>query len=279
MRGLWEITALSRDEQYIDHFRYWQQRSYEALTANLASDVWTLTPSMKNELIMRGVQKEKITIFPNCAEIKNKPKNLKSSILRSKFGIQKDDFVIGYIGSWVQYEGLELLVDACLEIISKSKNVKVLLVGANEPDANENSVQPHETVSRVYCKIKSCSDSNAFILPGRVAHEDVLDYYDLISLCVYPRISQPVTELVSPIKPLEAMSLKKAVLLSSVGGMKEIANNGKAARVFEAGSKESLIEAVEHFLKRPNDLQKYGQNAYEFVKQHRLWANNLPTLK
>src|SRR5262249_13230769 len=56
----------------------------------------------------------------------------------------------------------------------------------------------------------------------RVRHEEIPRYYDLADVSVFPRVSVRLTELVTPLKPLEAMAQERIVVASSVGGHREL---------------------------------------------------------
>jgi glycosyltransferase involved in cell wall biosynthesis len=109
------------------------------------------------------------------------------------------------------------------------------------------------------------------ILPGRVPFEDVQRYYSLIDIAVFPRKPLPVTEMVSPMKPFEAMAMEKAIIVSSVGALEEVVIDGETGVIFEKGNIDSLVEALARTVNDPELCARLGKNAREWVVANRTW--------
>src|SRR5690606_15938434 len=116
--------------------------------------------------------------------------------------------------------------------------LRLLLVGGG----------PQETVIRN--TIRDLKLTEAVILTGRVPHDTVQDYYNLVDIFVYPRLAMRLTDLVTPLKPLEAMAQGRLVVASDVGGHKELIRDGKTGVLFAAGEAKALAEAVNNLLSR-----------------------------
>jgi len=86
-----------------------------------------------------------------------------------------------------------------------------------------------------------------------VSADQVASYYALMDVVVVPRRPLPVCELVSPMKPLEAMAHGKPVLMSSVAPLAELTSLGPALRCFEKGSVEGLTAALADLLSRKSE--------------------------
>ena len=108
---------------------------------------------------------------------------------------------------------------------------------------------------------------------GRVPHDQVENYYSLIDIAVFPRKPLPVCELVSPLKPFEAMAMSKAIVVSSVKALEEITEQSKAAYVFEKGSPESLASLLSRLLSANKEWAEIGQRAREWVCKERSWGS------
>ena len=100
--------------------------------------------------------------------------------------------VIGYIGTFVQYEGLEDLAKACALLRARGETFRLMIVGSENSEGA--GMGPIET------EIFRIAEDGGFlhwlIMPGRVPHEEVAEYYSLIDIAPFPRKPQPVTEMV-----------------------------------------------------------------------------------
>jgi PEP-CTERM/exosortase A-associated glycosyltransferase len=209
---------------------------------------------------MIGVPKEKLTIIPNAVNYKLFDESLEPDInLREQLGLDGKK-VLGFIGSFYAYEGLTVLLKSLPLILEKQPEMLLLLVGGG-PD--ENNLR--RLVSDLGLKSK-------VIFTGRVPHEQVPNYYDLVDVLVYPRISMRLTELVTPLKPLEAMARGRLVLASDVGGHRELIKDKETGFLFSAGDPESLAETVEVLFKNQESWPVVCQTARKFVEEERNWT-------
>ncbi len=143
--------------------------------------------------------------------------------LLAQLGLTVDDFVLGFIGSFYGYEGLDTLLDAVPAILAVDRNARVLLVGGGLEE------------DRLRAQARRLGIDDKVIFAGRVPHDDVARYYSLIDLLVYPRKSIRLTETVTPLKPLEAMSQGKLLIASDVGGHRELIEDGATGYLFTPG--------------------------------------------
>ena len=97
-------------------------------------------------------------------------------------------------------------------------------------------------------------------------------YYRLLDICVYPRLPMRLTELVTPLKPLEAMAQGRLVVASDVGGHRELIEHGKTGMLFRAGDGEALAQAVLALLLAPADWPALRRQARAFVDTQRSWG-------
>ena len=112
--------------------------------------------------------------------------------------------MLGFLGSFYAYEGLDLLIKALVQIRQTLPDTCLLLVGGGPQQ---------QALQQLVQQLKL---EEAVIMPGRVPHQEVMKYYSLVDLLVYPRKAMRLTELVTPLKPLEAMAMGKALVLSDV---------------------------------------------------------------
>ncbi len=268
VRGLWEITRLSRDAEFESKPAFKIQMLLEAACCKQADYVFTLTTPMKEELINRGVDSDKIEIIPNSCDPCRFIPTKKDIGLASKIGIPLNIPVIGYIGTFVDYEGLEDLAKACGLLKAQGQEFRLLLVG-NENASGQDRGPITLEIERI---AKECNFIDWLIMPGRVPHEDVESYYSLVDIAVFPRKPLPVCEMVSPMKPLEALAVEKAVLISSVRALAEMIQDGKTGLVFEKGNVFDLAEKLKLLMNDSSLRELLGKAGREWVKSHRTWT-------
>ncbi|MGE6474986.1 glycosyltransferase family 4 protein [Psychrobacter sp. NPDC078631] len=275
VRGLWEITRVSREPEFEKKPAYTVQVLLETLAAKHATHVFTLTNPMINELVRRGVEKEAISLVPNSCSPDNFIPKERDMELVKKLNIPDDVPVIGYIGTFVQYEGLDDLAEACAILKFKGVPFRLLLVG------NENA--SGQDVGPITAKISEIATTYGFndwlIMPGRIPFEEVESYYSLIDIAPFPRKSQPVCELVSPMKPLEALAMKKAVLVSSVQALKEMVIENKTGLVFEKGNVSDLADKLQLLMNDKSLRKTLGENGRAWVEVERNWVKTTTVIK
>ncbi|WP_367104939.1 glycosyltransferase family 4 protein [uncultured Psychrobacter sp.] len=275
VRGLWEITRVSREPEFEKKPAYTVQVLLETLAAKYATHVFTLTNPMINELIRRGVEEDNISLVPNSCSPESLIPQERDMELVEKLNIPSDVPVIGYIGTFVQYEGLDDLAEACAILKLKGVPFRLLLVG------NENA--SGQEVGPITAKISELATTYGFndwlIMPGRIPFEEVESYYSLIDIAPFPRKPQPVCELVSPMKPLEALAMKKAVLVSSVQALKEMVVEQKTGLVFEKGNINDLADKLQFLIDNEGLRQTLGDNGRDWVEAERNWIRTTETIK
>ena len=243
------------------------QRFLEAEVCRNADQVFTLTEGLRKELVHRGVPRKKIALFPNACRFEEFTPRKKSIELLKKLNIPQDIPVIGYIGSFVQYEGLDDLANACGLLKKQNINFRLLIVGNENVSAN--------TLGPIAAKILEIAEEYDFkewlIMPGRVPHEEVADYYSLVDIAPFPRKPQPVCEMVSPMKPFEAMAMEKAVVVSSVQALIEIVKSDETGLVFEKGSIESLSDTLKRLIQDAKLREALGKRARRYIETERTW--------
>lgn len=275
VRGFWEVTRLSREPEYKKTSNYHLMVLYEALTARHADHVFTLTEPMCEELVERGVEENKITLLPNsCDPSRFTPRSRDEGLAKS-LGIPNKVPVIGYIGSFVVYEGLELLAAACGMLKRKGIEFRLLIVGNENTSGNDRGPITKE----IQDTAEEMGFSDWLIMPGRVPHEEVESYYSLIDIAPFPRKPWPVCEMVSPMKPLEALAMEKAVVVSSVRALVEMVKEDETGLVFNKGSVESLAEQLARLIDDPELRLRLGKSGREWVESERTWNSTTSIAK
>lgn len=264
VRGLWELTRLSRQREFGESIFFNIQKIFETEICKRADHVLTLTHGLKRELVTRGVEEGKISIAPNaCNPEMFKPGHKKPDATNVP-DIPANVPVIGYIGTFVDYEGLDLLVEACILLKKRGRKFRLMLLGNN---LSENP----EIAMGIKSLARDGGLADWLVMLGKVPFEKVPQYYALVDICAFPRRAVPVCEIVSPLKPMEAMSMARAIVVSSVGALAEMVCDGETGLVFEKENVRDLAAKLEYLLDNPAICQSLGQSARKFVIQERSW--------
>ncbi|WP_282040876.1 glycosyltransferase [Halomonas alimentaria] len=269
VRGFWEVSKASREPDYHGSVGYNVQEAMEAFVANSADHVFTLTKAMKAELVGRGVEESRITLLPNCCDTSRFYPMPAEAELKKELGIHSDTAVIGYIGTFVQYEGLDDLAEACSILHERGLDFVLLLVGSE--DTSGSGLGP--IAQKVMSVAKEGGFSDRLIMPGRVPHQEVERYYSIVDIAPFPRKPLPVCEMVSPMKPLEAMSLEKPVIVSSVSALSEMVIDQHNGLVFDKGNILDLADKLEVLLNDPRRRGEMGRNGREWACAERDWKS------
>lgn len=274
VRGFWEITRLSRDPEIEQTFNYQLQRAFEILVARNSDLVFTLTQPMHEELVARGVAENRVHLVPNsCDPARFTPRPYHHA-LATVLGLPQGVPVIGYVGSFAPYEGLEDLALACGELRKQGYVFRLLLVGGETGSSSEKGPVTLE-IERI---AEESGLADWLIMTGRVPHDLVEAHYSLIDIAPFPRRSQPVTEMVSPLKPLEALAMGKAVMVSSLRALNEMIEHEKTGLIFEKGNIEALWQMLGRLLRDPCLRQRLGAAGRDWVVENRTWTRTAETI-
>jgi glycosyltransferase involved in cell wall biosynthesis len=259
IRGFWHLTQSTKREGYedSDHFRLTERLEIE--TAKQSDYVFTITNALKEILVENGVDEHKISVLPNAVELEKFHVLNKNKKLEKELGFQ-NKIVIGYIGSFVNYEGLDLLLEACSLLYKKlGDQFRLLLVGDGA------MMSPLRKIAQ-FLQIE-----DIIKFTGRIDHDDVQDYYSLIDIAPLPRKGHKVCELVSPLKPFEAMASGKVVITSSVKALAEIIEHGHTGLIFEKDNSMDLAEKLESVISNSELRRTLGANARDWVVENHSW--------
>ncbi|MGV8989866.1 MAG: TIGR04063 family PEP-CTERM/XrtA system glycosyltransferase [Thiobacillus sp.] len=260
IRAFWEDAAVDHGSTQEGSLRYRLTRALETWAVKKADAVTVICEGLRKDLIARGIESSKITVIPNAVDVEQfsvggKP----DDELKMKLGLGGSR-VLGFIGSFYAYEGLDLLITALPVILKNMPDVKVLLVGGGPQDRDlKQQVMALDLKDRV-------------VFTGRVPHDEVNRYYDLVDVLVYPRHPMRLTELVTPLKPLEAMAQGRLMVASDVGGHKELIQDGKTGVLFHAGNSGDLASKVVSLLKDTKGWDGMKKNGRQFVETERNWV-------
>lgn len=263
IRAFWEDAAVGNGTGREGSARYRLVRALETRAVKQADAVAVICAGLKNDLVARGIDPGKIIISPNGVDMEmfGTPA-APDPVLRTQLGLN-DAEVIGFIGSFYDYEGLDDLIAAMPLLVARRPKAKLLLVGGG----------PREEALRAQALASPAAHSIHFV--GRVPHQEVERYYSLIDILAYPRKAMRLTELVTPLKPLEAMAQGRLVAASSVGGHKELIEDGVTGTLFEPDNPASIADALGDLLGSRAIWEERRATARVFVEKERNWASNI----
>ena len=260
IRAFWEDAAVDHGSTKEDSLRYKLTRALETWAVKKADAVTVICEGLRKDLIARGIAPGKITVIPNAVDIEQFSVGGKPDTeLKMKLGLSGSR-VLGFIGSFYAYEGLDLLIAALPAILKQMPDVKVLLVGGGPQDRDLKQ------------QVMALGLKDRVVFTGRVPHDEVNRYYDLIDVLVYPRHPMRLTNLVTPLKPLEAMAQGRLMVASDVGGHKELIQDGKTGVLFHAGDVGDLTGKVVALLQDEPGWDSMKKNGRQFVEAERNWA-------
>ncbi len=263
IRAFWEDAAVGNGTGTEGSAKYRLTRALENHVVAKADAVAVICEGLRRDLVGRGVSPDKITVSPNGVDLElfgNPPP--RDEALAKEIGINGCD-VIGYIGSFYDYEGLDDLIAAMAHMSGSAKDTHLLLVGGG----------PMETA--LAAQVAASPAASRIHFAGRVPHEEVERYYSLIDILAYPRKAMRLTDLVTPLKPLEAMAQGRLVAASNVGGHRELIEDGVTGTLFPADDPAGIARAIEAMMASRSDWDATRENARNFVKRERNWQENI----
>jgi PEP-CTERM/exosortase A-associated glycosyltransferase len=263
IRALWEDAAASHGTHGQAGLRYLVTRVVETRALHRADAVTTICQGLRADAIDRGVPGDKITVIPNAVDRKKfAGPGIPDGVLASRLGLC-EKIVLGFFGSFYAYEGLDLLLRALPAMRRQRGDIAILLVGGG----------PEEDRLRTLAGELGLGESVVFA--GRVPYEEMRRYYDLVDLLVFPRVSIRLTELVTPLKPLEAMAQERIVVASSVGGHRELIRDRETGYLFPPDNPQRLAEGVLAALADRDAWPRIRAQASAFIDSERSWAHSV----
>jgi PEP-CTERM/exosortase A-associated glycosyltransferase len=263
MRASWEDAAVDHGTTTEGSLRYRLSRRLESWALAQADAVITICEGLRGDIMSRdGVDHRKVMVVPNAVDVDSFSFNPPADPeLRRRLGLEGCT-VLGFAGSFYAYEGLDLLLEAFAGLLPRHPDLRLLLVGGG----------PQEGALKAEAMRRGLADKVVFA--GRVPHGEVQRYYGQIDVLCYPRKPIRLTELVTPLKPLEAMAQGKLMVASDVGGHRELIRNGYNGVLFRAGDAHALAEALERMLAARESWEPMRRAGRFFVEKERTWEKS-----
>ncbi|WP_114521359.1 TIGR04063 family PEP-CTERM/XrtA system glycosyltransferase [Altererythrobacter sp. ZODW24] len=264
IRAFWEDAAVGNGTGKAGSAKYRLTRALENRVVSGADAVFTICHGLRDDLIARGHPAGKIGIMPNGVDLSlfgDPPP--RHDALAAELGFADGAPVFGYVGSFYDYEGLDDLIAAMPELLASEAEAQLLLVGGG----------PMDEALRTQAAASPAAASIHFT--GRVPHSDVERYYSLIDILAYPRKASRLTDLVTPLKPLEAMAQGRLVAASDVGGHRELMKDGETGMLFAPDDPESIARELALMIADRSGWDAMCERASAHVAAHHDWAQNI----
>lgn len=263
IRAFWEDAAVGNLSGTQGNLKYRLTRALETRVARSADALFTICDGLKDDLAARGIERSRIHVMRNGVDLDlfgdPPPRDTR---LAEELGLAADAPVIGYIGSFYAYEGVDDLIAAMPILRQSHPTARLLLVGAGPMDASWRAAAA------------ALPEPDAVIFAGRVPHDTVERYYSLVDVLAYPRKGQRLTELVTPLKPLEAMAQRRLVAASSVGGHRELITDGETGTLFAPDDPAACAAALAGLLERREGWEAIRARGVAHVRARHDWAAN-----
>lgn len=259
IRAFWEDAAVDHATYRQNGWQYTLVKALETWVCQRTTQVTVLCRGIQEDLQKRGVPAEKLTIVYNGVNTEDFRQGEPDEAFRQRWGLGGKT-VIGFIGSFYRYEGLDLLIQAIANLKKSRSDVVLLLVGGGDVEAS------------LKAQKQALGVDNEVIMPGKIPHERIPGIYALVDILAYPRYDSRLTDLVTPLKPLEAMAMGKALVASDVGGHRELIQHRQTGVLFSADSVTALTEALDGLLADPALRERIGRQGMAWVREEHPWA-------
>ena len=259
VRAFWEDARLSHHNRTRPDLKYHATRRLETYVLQRAAAVTTICDGLAQEMTERGIPTDKVTVIPNAVDRGAFTGcGVPDPALAARLGVTGRT-VLGFFGSFYSYEGLHLLLQAIARVRLVHPTIAVLLAGGGPEEA---------ALRRLVSELGIASN---VVFAGRVPHSEIQKYYDLADLLVFPRLSMRLTELVTPLKPLEAMAQQRIVVASDVGGHRELMRHRETAYLFAPDDPRHVAEGILGALYDRPAWPRIQSQALRFVERERCW--------
>lgn len=270
IRAFWEDAAVGNGTGREGSLKYRMTRALENHVVKRADAVVTICEGLRDDLIGRGHDPALLSIMPNGVDLAmfGTPAHRDNALARELgFTIRRDGAevpcpVIGFIGSFYDYEGLDVLIDAMPALLAQQGDARLLLVGDG----------PCAEALRAQAAASPAAHAIQFV--GRVDHHEVERYYALCDIMVYPRKKSRLTDLVTPLKPLEAMAQGKIVAASDVGGHRELIRHNHTGVLFAPDDPLACAQNLAMVLDRRQDWDTMRAQGRHHVETRHDWSIN-----
>lgn len=282
VRGLWEESGVASGNFLDGSSEYKRWRALETNAMRSADVLVVICEQLRDEAVRRGVRADRIFITPNAADPgllvdaadngdpdsadENPAPTPEEQTLLDEVAGRLHYPTVGYVGSLRKLEGVAELLHGAAALKERGHDVSLLVVGDG----------PELPILKELAEELGIADRSVFT--GRVSHHLVRAYYELIQVFVVSRPDQRVARMVTPLKPLEAMALGKALIVSDLPALRELVHDDLTGLCYPPGEPNALAERCEELLFNEQRQRKLGAAARDWVRNERTWAQTLQSL-
>lgn len=260
IRGLWELSSASKKPGWKGSDQFRLHQTLETEVAINADRVFALNEALRDEFIARGVAPDRIEVLPHAIESSDLSSVQRDHELAESLSIDGSEYVFGYFGAMVPYEGLDDLI-AAAAIIRNDPTLKFrVILGGGGSEYN-----------RLVELVRRSGLSDVVDFVGSLSPDEVRRHLSLVDCVVIARKPVEVSEMVTPIKPFEAMDAAKPLIVSSVAPLRELVVAEESGLIFKAGDAGSLADQMKSLVQDPEWGREMGRQARETVCRDYSW--------
>lgn len=253
VRDLWENASVDRGKFAVDSAPYRAARGLDTLVLKAADAVVTICETQRAEIEPRAGKP--VAVAPNGVDL------AEFTVSDEALDAAKSSRpTVGYIGAFQPYEGIETLIRAFPLVVQRIPDARLVITGGGGGESELRALS------------ERVSTPGSVEFTGRVPHDQVTKYYLQADVLAYPRIDTRTTRLTTPLKPLEAMALRKAVVVSDLPALRELIRVGETGVTFPAGNESALADVLVDLLKDPARRRELGRRARLQVEEERDWT-------
>jgi PEP-CTERM/exosortase A-associated glycosyltransferase len=259
IRAFWEDAAVDQGKGTEQSPRWRAIHALETALCHEVDAVVALCDGIRRDLVSRGIPEDHITVIPNGVDTRKFAPRGRDEALADRYGL-RGKIVIAYVGTLFRFEGVALLLEALSRLIGGDDRIRGLIIGSGEAEAELRA--QHEKLGL----------AGKVVLAGKVAPADVPALYGLADVLCYPRERRRITELTTPLKPLEAMSMARPVVVADVGGLRELVHDQATGLFFRAGDVDDLVRVLGQLCRDGERRRRLGERARAEMIRHRRWS-------
>lgn len=236
---------------------------YERLNLNAAARIFVVSEVERENLLKAGIEPEKIIVNPNGVDVDKFKPAIGGDEARRELGLPPDEIVVGFVGTFGPWHGVEVLAQAITQIPANSA-LRFLLIGSGALRARVEEI------------LREAGVAYRVLMPGAVAHDRVPSLLDACDILVSPHVPLDAGAefFGSPTKLFEYMAMGKGIVASRLGQIGDVLQHEKTALLVEPGNVEQLTGAILRLTASPEMRENLGAAARRTAVERHTWKHN-----